>query len=569
MFHSFLNKKKRSDLLAVNSIDELSRRYKEKIAEISKIVGIQKQTFAQYYRQPINNVLALAQELPASEYHHHCYAGGFIEHVLSTIIYALREKQNIILPINSPPEVSSKLEDTYVYAVFCGAIMHDLGKLITDIEIELYDKKQNVIGKWNSLNGPMTQLANVRYYKPKYRPGRKYKNHESASLLLSNIIPSAGWEWLNSDHDVMAQFLSVFHDHQSDVAKIVKTGDMTSTSKSQGAVHKPIFANERPVHTLFIPTLRKLFDSGELTMNRKGAQAWIKNGYAWCMSKSIIDQIRKTLHSDGHKSVPTDNSRIMDMMSEYSLIELDGDKAIWKVKVSNQDWQPTQFSVLKIPLSTLFPEKQIHEVDEWPGEVQISQFAENTEDVDASEAKTSPGKQDVIESKPAASESQKDDQVSPAKEKPSLTLARDIFKPKSNNENSELVETVTKEEETDLNSTKTEGEMFYSWLVKGIKNKTISLNTAKSFCHTVDLGVGIVSPAAFKAYSEDNWRAVQKSFQAMRVNLKHPKTDENVFDYRVNGKRTVSKLKLWILDNHHFADHKLPSANQHLEPIEE
>lgn len=85
------------DLLA------LPRRQKL-IENIWQRTSLSREQFASLYRVPLERYADLVQQLPASENHHHAYPGGLLDHGLEIVAYALKIRQNYLLPIGAPPE---------------------------------------------------------------------------------------------------------------------------------------------------------------------------------------------------------------------------------------------------------------------------------------------------------------------------------------------------------------------------------------------------------------------------------------------------------------------------------
>ncbi|RMQ02588.1 TraI domain-containing protein, partial [Pseudomonas savastanoi] len=82
---------------------------------------------------------ALVQHLPASENHHHTYHGGMLDHGLEIVAYALKIRQMYLLPIGAPPESQAAQSEAWSAASAYGALVHDLGKIAVDVQVELAD----------------------------------------------------------------------------------------------------------------------------------------------------------------------------------------------------------------------------------------------------------------------------------------------------------------------------------------------------------------------------------------------------------------------------------------------
>jgi hypothetical protein len=92
--------------------------------------------FASLYRGPLERFAELVQQFPAPEYHHHSCPGGMLDHGLEIVVYALRLRQSRLLPIGAPPENQAAQSEAWTAAVAYGALLHDLGKIAVDLDVE-------------------------------------------------------------------------------------------------------------------------------------------------------------------------------------------------------------------------------------------------------------------------------------------------------------------------------------------------------------------------------------------------------------------------------------------------
>ena len=115
------------------------------------------------------------------------------------------------------------------------------------------------------------------------------------------------------------------------------------------------------------------------------------------------------------------------------------------------------------------------------------------------------------------------------------------------------------------------GTDFFFWIKESLSNQAIPKNTSASFIHNTKFGLLLVSPLVFKEYCErhglSDWLTVQKSFQALRLNLKTPIKGENTFKVRVTGKRKISRLQCWIIPHKELEGCFLPKINSHLDVL--
>ena len=60
-----------------------------------------------------------------------------LDHGLEVLSFSAKLRQSYVLPQNAAPEEQSKQRDAWTAAVIYAALVHDIGKVIVDIEIQL------------------------------------------------------------------------------------------------------------------------------------------------------------------------------------------------------------------------------------------------------------------------------------------------------------------------------------------------------------------------------------------------------------------------------------------------
>lgn len=143
--------------------------------------------FERFWLTPLHHFAELAQSFPASENHHHAHAGGLLDHSLEAACYAARLRQSYLFPPDAAPEDQAAQSERWTTVIIYAALLHDLGKLVTDIEVEDASGQ-----RWFPWHGPLTQP-----YRFRYLPQRDYLHHPAAAaLLLIRLLPPECLDWL-------------------------------------------------------------------------------------------------------------------------------------------------------------------------------------------------------------------------------------------------------------------------------------------------------------------------------------------------------------------------------------
>ncbi|MDU2244348.1 MAG: TraI domain-containing protein, partial [Haemophilus parainfluenzae] len=254
-------------------------------------VSMTQDMFNELYKKPIERYAEMVQLLPASESHHHSHLGGMLDHGLEVLSFSAKLRQSYVLPQNAAPEEQSKQRDAWTAAVIYAALVHDIGKVIVDIDIQLKDGS-----RWFAM-----------------------ADHKDKAGLLSEIVQKA-------DQNSVTLALG------GDVSKLTQ---------------KPITSFAKQL----LMALRHLLQHKFKINTPKGpSDGWLTEDALWLMSKPTADQIRAYLLEQGI-SAPADNPKLFSEMQSLGIIESTNDgTAIWHCRIkADSGWCPPKaFSLLRI-----------------------------------------------------------------------------------------------------------------------------------------------------------------------------------------------------------------------------
>ena len=174
-----------TELYAIKEGKDLLEKHNDKMQFLQSLVGVGEQAWDVQYRPLLNNFAEFVQQCPASEAHHHSGAGGILEHSVEVLMSAIEKMEHDLC--NEQEQLPLQR-----YVVVSLALMHDVGKVMTDQVIHLFDDDKQLIGVWCPVLGKMSLIPNAAYYSIKFYPYRKYATHGySASLLIQHILPTS------------------------------------------------------------------------------------------------------------------------------------------------------------------------------------------------------------------------------------------------------------------------------------------------------------------------------------------------------------------------------------------
>lgn len=350
------------------------------IADIERQSRLSHEVFQRDMMPALVAYAEFVQLTPASEAHHHSHIGGLIAHTLEVVLASLTFRNGFLLPLHARTEVIDAQRDHWSYAVFFGALLHDVGKVLTDLQIDVRDNPTSPSRRWLPLSGALT-MSRATEYEVRFAPKaeRDYLAHQRLSLvMLQSIVPANALAFLGREQTVLSaltKYLSgdegVTDDGAKALSDIIKRGDQFSVSRNlaNGPRQRFITATAVPLNELLMQSIRQLLRDGtKLPLNRNGAAGWVFEGSVWFVAKRLADTVRK--HVQEHfpdEAIPggNKNDRLFDTWQDYGLVEPNPSSggAVWRVIVKGADYELPPFPVLKFPLHRIFDDPNQYPVE--------------------------------------------------------------------------------------------------------------------------------------------------------------------------------------------------------------
>lgn len=560
--------------------------------------------FSSLYQKPIEHYAEMVQLLPASEAHHHSHLGGMLDHGLEVLSFAAKLRQSYVLPPNAAPEEQSRQRDAWTAAIIYQALVHDIGKIIVDIEIQLKNG-----ARWFAWHGIPPQP-----YKFKYIKGRDYELHPVLGSYLANyLIPQEAFDWLAQYPEAFSSLMYAMAGHSDKaglLSEIVQKADQNSVTLAIGGDITKL--TQHPVTSFakqLILALRHLLQHKLKINTPKGpADGWYTNDGLWLMSKSTADQIRAYLLEQGIP-VPSDNPKLFSEMQSLNIVESTPDNtAIWHCRIkADSGWCPPKpFTLLKIK-----PEIIWDHVNDRPeffaGEVYVETKATDSDSKEICTTESTISEQNLLSSTEPTKETadnliQNEIQSVPeTKVKDNADMADFVLglfdgsvqassfedeaqNMKSNKEGSEKSLEIKSTEEKTLATQKPNtisGKAFIDWLKLGISTKKLAINVKNAKLHIVKGHLFLVSPGIFQDYynslnisfTKKDIENLQYAFQDLKLHKKYHlpnKDSQNFWKCSVAGPRKSSKLVGYLIkDTEYFFGNQILIDNLHLTLIEE
>ncbi|MEX2042218.1 MobH family relaxase [Pseudomonas aeruginosa] len=565
-------------------------RRRQLLENIWQRASLSKQQFEEIYRRPLANYAELVQQLPASENHHHAHPGGMIDHGLEIVAYALKIRQTYLLPIGAAPESQSAQAEAWSAAAAYGALAHDIGKIVVDLQVELQDGST-----WHPWNGPINQP-----YRFKYVKSREYQLHGAASaLLIHQLLPRTALDWLSRFPELWAQLIYLFagqYEHAGILGEIIVKADQASVAQELGGnPDRALAAPKQSLQRQLADGLRFLVKD-KFKLNQPGgpSDGWLTQDALWLVSKPVSDQLRAYLLAQGIEGVPSSNSTLFNMLQDQAIIQTNAeDKAIWTATVDNGAGWRNKFTLLKIAPALIWTDPAERPAP-YSGSLVVADGNTSTEKSETTceipielveqpqvpEAKMTLRQPAPRVAKPSTDDQEETDDLyallgsinSPPEEldtshdssaaSPTNTRGEEnLQQPLGTAEPADYApETV---EDVFMPSRSTDlGQRFVGWMKSGIAARRLFINDTKALVHTVDGTAMLVTPGIFKRYVQEHpeleklaqaketngWKLVQRAFEKQNLHRKTSKS-LNIWTIKVSGPRKTKELKAYLLQD--------------------
>ncbi|ABM31173.1 MobH family relaxase [Paracidovorax citrulli] len=521
--------------------------------------------FDQLYLGPIRRYAEFVQSFPASESHHHAYPGGMLDHGLEIVAYALKLRQSHLLPAGATPEAQAAQAEAWTAGVAYAALLHDIGKIAVDLEVELDDGS-----RWNAWHGVLR-----RPYRFRYRRGREYRLHGAASgLLYLQILDRAILDWLSGYPDLWRPLLYVLagqHEHAGVLGELVVQADQASVAQAMGG--DPARALAAPRHAL----QRKLLDGlrfllrEQLQLNQpQASDGWLTQDALWLVSKTVSDKLRAHLLSQGMEGIPSSNTAVFDVLQEHGIaLPAPDGKAIWRACVTSESGWSNTFTFLRLSPALI-----------WDAGERPAPFSGTVKEVaqDAEAAHASPIAPQSAATMRLDTAGTTPGQGSPAPQQDGIGALLDLLQLDSSAGHQASPDAAIAPQpvqpgdgaggeaeaaalhEADAPANAASGHGFVDWLRLGLQQRRLVLNDAKALVHTVADTAYLVSPGVFQRYAQEHpevralakgeqladWQWVQKQFERLRLHRKQA-NGLNIWTCEVAGPRKTRRLHGYLL----------------------
>ncbi|MGR5347485.1 TraI domain-containing protein [Vibrio mediterranei] len=324
--------------------------------QLKEVIGVNDAYFYEFYQPVIENIAIRLQSAHASEKNHHAYDYGLIEHTLEATVFALRSSYQYNYFPDGDEEKIQRLNPIYTYITFLGAMFHDAGKTLTDMQFKIKINGDWKVWSWLYANIP-TEKEEVEYRIERRKMNNKNAyvktSHELiAPSMMVDVIPAKALKWIfEYSYDYApAILIHLTHaiagdlDNADAVGKNIALGDKTSTEKGlSGASITQIETSSSefgdltslPLHEAFLKVLRTIMHSPEnykLHINQRHTQKLShveRYGNMYFFASQFAVSIVSKYMAENGVSIPSDNKLIQILADNNVTFKAPSGDTLW------------------------------------------------------------------------------------------------------------------------------------------------------------------------------------------------------------------------------------------------
>lgn len=306
------------------SVQDLIRANGKLIRDLCYATTLSEEESQKYLLPVITNLARIVHLTPASEYDHHQGYGGLFTHTLEVAYYAANNAKTAIFDRSASPEELYRNKRRWILTAVLAALLHDIGKPFTDMEITAADGRHWVqdepIVDWLRKN-------RIASYYISFRPNREHNRHKAAALAnAAMLIPKETFTFLGLTGygEKMQQELrsAVLEGRNGGlIGRILDNADGLSRAVDGLRQRKirPEFKNvAHPQGDQILKAVRVLIQSAKWTTNRdeKSRVFNTRQGCFIVWGEEAAKEVRSQALDMGFESLPSDFLRLASVLAD-------------------------------------------------------------------------------------------------------------------------------------------------------------------------------------------------------------------------------------------------------------
>ena len=212
---------KTAKIIPVHTASKLleKKKFQQLISQCCELLDFSEEQKEIYITPLVHNFVEFVQNLPETRNSYFSKPGGIIEHALMRTASAL-SMCRAYFTANAPDKNRLKLgaiEMLWMYTLFSAGIFCGIGKVFSDLIIELYDEGEKHFDRWNPFEGNMIE-SKAAFYDYAFEETQQAElfNRRLSVLLAKGLIPSRGFAWISSSKEALSYWLALLEDSHRD-----------------------------------------------------------------------------------------------------------------------------------------------------------------------------------------------------------------------------------------------------------------------------------------------------------------------------------------------------------------
>ena len=338
----------------------------EILSKIKRELMIRDAEYDEYIQPMLTNFANFVHLLPASEFHHHRAQGGLLRHTLEVVLYSIKIAKSFEFDANESPVIKSDRALAWRIAVVVGAVMHDIGKPISDVDVWDKSGEKHWMPAVHCLH-EWAETEKVERYFIFWRTDRHERHHNTSLTKMTDIVPKSLLAFLmqegNDIYNELTEALAGSNSFRAvtsrnetgtvfknKIHKIVSHADSRSVKQDlQRYSGDAVRAAQTgvPVIARIVDAMRLLIKKEEWKPNLAGSPLWVTTEGVFIVWGTAVTPIINIVKESGI-NVPHSADSLADIMLNYGLCVLNSnDSVYWRLaphilndKISRENKEP-------------------------------------------------------------------------------------------------------------------------------------------------------------------------------------------------------------------------------------
>ena len=301
--------------------------HKATLQKLSSGVRLPNRGFDRLLLPVFEGVAEFVHLLPASQSHHHRGPGGLLAHSLEVAMFAFNSCKCTSFDYALYPAQRLVRENRWYVAAVLAALMHDLGKVLSDVVVadEMGDRHWDPMGP--SIPVWAAEHDIDRYYLS-WTPNRHGIHRDLAATLIARFLPQELLIWLRAEGaDIYTEMVNAMSGREGDkaLASIVSKCDSKSVEldmqKHGGDASRQFgMGSGVPIPALVLDTMIHFLATKTWRINEPGQRVWIIGGEVYVVWSQSAAEVAEYLHSQGVKAIPRSADVLGGILLDHGVV---------------------------------------------------------------------------------------------------------------------------------------------------------------------------------------------------------------------------------------------------------